>query len=146
METKLQNAYVHRDVLLYCSADSLSIGLAKELLFTVYVLSFGAAQFLHTKFYQHTKGPLKYNTDHISLLYCNNCYVLPVRGSSGCIMYTRPTKGSHTVWCSKHDIPMKVISCNEKVKVKQSHYRPGQGPEGSRRQRIPDFKTISTLR
>jgi hypothetical protein len=36
-----------------------------------------------------------------------------------------------------------------KVKVKQSHYRPWQaltGPEGSRRLRLPDFKTIGTWR
>jgi hypothetical protein len=31
-------------------------------------------------------------------------------------------------------------------KVKQSHYRPGSGPEGCRRLRLPDFKTISTWR
>ena len=62
LKTKLQNAYVHTDVLLYCGADSPSIGLAKHFSFTVYVLSFGAANFLHAKFYQHTKGPMKYNT------------------------------------------------------------------------------------
>jgi len=27
-------------------------------------------------------------------------------------------------------------------KVKQYHYRPGEAPEGSRRLRLPDFKTI----
>jgi len=31
-----------------------------------------------------------------------------------------------------------------KVKVKQSHYRPEQALEGSRRLRFPDFKTIGT--
>jgi hypothetical protein len=31
-----------------------------------------------------------------------------------------------------------------KVKVKQSHYRPGQDPQGSRRLRLPDFKTVGT--
>ena len=31
-------------------------------------------------------------------------------------------------------------------KAKQSHYRPGQGPEVSRRFRFPDFKTICTWR
>jgi len=30
-----------------------------------------------------------------------------------------------------------------KAKIKQSHYRPG-GLEGSRRLRLPDFKTIGT--
>jgi hypothetical protein len=29
--------------------------------------------------------------------------------------------------------------------AKHSHYRPGQGPEGSKRLRLPDFKTIGTL-
>jgi len=33
----------------------------------------------------------------------------------------------------------------KKVKVKQSHYRPGD-PEGSRKLRLPDFKTIGTSR
>jgi len=64
---------VHRDVLPYCGADSPSMGLAKRFSFTAYVLSTGAASFLHAKFYQHTKGPLIYNIDHISLLYYNNC-------------------------------------------------------------------------
>ena len=32
------------------------------------------------------------------------------------------------------------------VKVKQSHYRAWTGPEGSRRSRLPDFKTIGTWR
>jgi len=32
-----------------------------------------------------------------------------------------------------------------KVKVKQSLYRPVTGPEGSRRWRLPGFKTIGTL-
>jgi len=32
------------------------------------------------------------------------------------------------------------------TKVNQSHYMPGEGPEGSRRLRFPDFKTISTGR
>ena len=31
-----------------------------------------------------------------------------------------------------------------KIEVKQSHYRPGQAPEGSRRLRLPDFKTTGT--
>jgi hypothetical protein len=31
-----------------------------------------------------------------------------------------------------------------KVNVKQSNYRPGQAVEGSRRLRIPDFKTVDT--
>jgi len=31
-----------------------------------------------------------------------------------------------------------------KVKVKQSHYRPWTGLEGSRRLRLLDFKTIGT--
>jgi hypothetical protein len=30
------------------------------------------------------------------------------------------------------------------VKVKKSHYRPGQALEGSRMLRLPDFKTIGT--
>jgi len=35
-----------------------------------------------------------------------------------------------------------AISLNEKVK--QSHYRPGQAPDGSKRLRLPDFKIIGT--
>jgi len=34
-----------------------------------------------------------------------------------------------------------------KVEMKQSHYRPGKawsGPEGSRRLKLPDFKTVDT--
>jgi hypothetical protein len=40
---------------------------------------------------------------------------------------------------------MRSIIC--KVKVKQSHYRPGEawrGLDGSRRLRLPDFKKIGT--
>ena len=44
--------------------------------------------------------------------------------------------------CSKCRIlePCVVVE----VEVKQSHYRPGDGPEGSRRLRFPDFKTVGT--
>jgi len=37
---------------------------------------------------------------------------------------------------------LQFINFPVKVKVKQSHYRPG--PEGSRRLRLPDFMTIGT--
>jgi hypothetical protein len=37
-----------------------------------------------------------------------------------------------------------VHSVTVKVKVKQSHYKPWIGPEGSRSLRLPDFKTIGT--
>jgi len=39
-----------------------------------------------------------------------------------------------------------VLFFSDKInkKTKQSHYRPGTGPEGSRRLRLPDFKTIGT--
>jgi len=33
-----------------------------------------------------------------------------------------------------------------KARVKKSHYRPGDTPQGSRKLRFPDFKTIGTWR
>ena len=59
------------------------------------------------------KGPLKYNNNHISHLYCSNCMYWQFKGSSGCIMYSRPTKDLHAIWCPKHGVPPNVISCNE---------------------------------
>ena len=38
---------------------------------------------------------------------------------------------------------MLVISIGLKVKVKQSRYKPGSGPEGSRKLRFPDFMTTA---
>ena len=50
-------------------------------------------------------------------------------------------KRAHTAWLLvKFD--MKLYK--GKAKVKQSHYSPEQAPEGSRRLRIPDSKTIGT--
>jgi hypothetical protein len=43
-----------------------------------------------------------------------------------------------------HSDPRKASGFLNSVKVKQSHYRPLTGPEGSRRLRLPDFKTIGT--
>ena len=41
----------------------------------------------------------------------------------------------------------RVVHMRKKVKkVKQSQYRPGQAPEGSRRLRLPDFKTFGPLK
>ena len=37
-----------------------------------------------------------------------------------------------------------TVKVKVKVKVKQSLYRPGQAQRGSRRLRLPDFKTIGT--
>jgi len=38
-----------------------------------------------------------------------------------------------------------LYTCTVLLKrVKESHYRPGRGPEVSRRLRLPDFKTIGT--
>jgi hypothetical protein len=40
-----------------------------------------------------------------------------------------------------------ILGCYAvKVKVNQSHYSPWTGPEGSSRLRLPDFKTIGTLK
>jgi len=42
---------------------------------------------------------------------------------------------------------LKVVSLQEcNTKIRQSHYTPGQAPEGSRRLRLPNFKTIGTRR
>jgi hypothetical protein len=37
-----------------------------------------------------------------------------------------------------------VLVLMDSTKLKQSHYRPGQAPEGSRRLGLPDFKTVDT--
>jgi hypothetical protein len=37
------------------------------------------------------------------------------------------------------------IQVKVRVEVNQSHYSPGEGPEGSRRLRLPDFKTVDTV-
>ena len=37
-----------------------------------------------------------------------------------------------------------TLVTNKNKKVKQSHYRPGQAAEGSRRLRLADFKTVGT--
>jgi hypothetical protein len=39
---------------------------------------------------------------------------------------------------------LEVWKCVISVKVKQPHYNPLTGPEGSRRLRFPDFKTVGT--
>jgi hypothetical protein len=39
-------------------------------------------------------------------------------------------------------LPEYWVQVAEIVKVKQSHYRPGRAPEGSRILRLPDFKTF----
>jgi hypothetical protein len=40
----------------------------------------------------------------------------------------------------------KTVSCQKKVKVKAVPLQVWTGPEGSRRLRLPDFKTIGTRR
>ena len=43
-------------------------------------------------------------------------------------------------------VPANHLTKKVKVRVKQSRYRSGQTQEGSRRLRLPDFKTIGTWR
>jgi len=67
--------------------------------------------------------------------------LLALDGFSLNLLFKDFSKVTRKLKCHKN---IKRITDILHEKVKQFNYRPGQAPEGSRRFRLPDFKTICT--